>query len=159
MRNPLKQISSKTDNQWKCPIEGCNVTYENESNLCMHYKNVHKSYLKLAEPETPQRSNKQKVKFECFECPAWFRSLENLEMHRQKFHEDYKCDKCNATFKKLHAFTEHVKVKHEGLRYYCSYPGCRFKSTSKYYAVNHLRIVHFLSNEEWKSYSDMIMRK
>lgn len=124
MRTLRDHIKQSHDKEISC--DSCGKSFSNKRELIDHIETDHMS-----------------LKFSCNLCSAEFRSAEKLKNHKRITHnKNHKCEKCNAAFGKPHLLVEHVKVKHEGLRFHCSYPGCSGTFVSSSYAKKHLQKIH-----------------
>lgn len=93
------------------------------------------------------------IKFSCNLCRASFRSDLKLKKHKRLSHnKKYKCEKCDAAYGCPADLANHVKVKHEGKRWYCHYQGCWKSFSCKKNVVRHLRKVHSIEEESIVNY-------
>ena len=112
-----KEERNKT---YACNQDDCEKTFIAQNRLTKHINNFHVL-------STCRFCNKQ-VK----------RIAEHVKlMHSEK---KYQCDKCAKVFGILWKFVEHEKVEHQGLRYFCRYPGC--KTQEQEYRDSSNRIAH-----------------
>lgn len=100
------------------------------------------------------------VKFMCNLCFFEFSSNNNLIKHKQRVHnKTFKCGKCDAAFGESYLLIEHIKVKHEGYRFHCSYSGCSQTFLSKSSTTAHFRQVHSLEGQkrfDYQQVSDLL---
>ena len=52
----------------------------------------------------------------------------------------YKCTKCEAVFRAKGSLLNHIRIKHEGVRYYCDI--CTYKATTKQDVTRHKEAIH-----------------
>lgn len=79
-------------------------------------------------------------------------------MHKRGNHnKKFKCEECNDSFATSSSLTVHIKVKHEGKRFHCSYLECSLSFTSKANANRHLTMDHLLVGDSLKKYREKIM--
>lgn len=83
------------------------------------------------------------IKFSCDLCSSECQSELKLKSHKRFVHKkQFKCQKCDTVFGFQTCLAQHVKVKHEGMRFHCSYPGCSMTFTSKSNTTRHLHDAH-----------------
>ena len=99
-----KDVKSTSFN---CSQDGCEKTFKTQSSLTQHINRGH-------------------LISTCHFCD---KQVKKLDHHITLMHsvKKYQCDKCVKAFGFYAQLTEHEKVEHEGLRYFCRYSDCKTK--------------------------------
>ena len=92
----------KKNSSFKCKI--CEENFENLKSLKKH-QNIHKS---------------QKGDFKCADCEKEFDEEWKINAHI-KTHKNFKCDKCEKTFKYQDIKTKHMQISHGNSKFYCHF--------------------------------------
>lgn len=81
---------------WRCPIEGCNESFDREENLNFHYRAVRHGVL-----------------YRCNACDEIFRTTDHYYNHKKIKHEGgFKCCACDEDFKSKSHLCTHIEQKH-----------------------------------------------
>ena len=99
-----KDVKSTSFN---CSQDGCEKTFKTQSYLTQHINRGH-------------------LISTCHFCD---KQVKKLDHHITLMHsvKKYQCDKCVKAFGFYAQLSEHEKVEHEGLRYFCRYSDCKTK--------------------------------
>ena len=95
-----------------CPVKYCGKTFGREGSLKDHMR-THRE--------------KKPPHLQCQYCPKKFRENAALKYHEKGQHlglKNFKCDKCDWTGVSRDKLNIHNRSIHEGVLYYCDYPGC-----------------------------------
>ena len=80
--------------------------------------------------------------FTCDFCGKCLDSKQNLEVHINEFHDEFKCDKCAKCFKNKFKLAVHIKNKHTKLKYKCDYDSCEKSFSSMADLKDHREAEH-----------------
>ena len=90
------------------------------------------------------QSNLEGVRYACEQCDQQYTTKRNLTQHIQIKHEGvrYDCnhDQCSKQFTKISNLTEHINSVHEGKRFYCNQ--CDYHASRQSTVAVHTKSVH-----------------
>ena len=75
-------------------------------------------------PKTLESSRAKHI-FQCWMCKKKFVSYQILKAHKLGHNRKwFNCDICSHNYASNFSFTQHINVKHKGLKYTCSFTSC-----------------------------------
>ena len=97
-----------------------------------------KGKLEVKEYGIKKKSDDEKLKFKCVQCPMRFKTRKQSNKHYIENHQSLLCDKCNKVFKMPASLTLH-QYDHEEMRYVCNRcgKGFHFKGQLTQHKVDH----------------------
>ncbi|XP_074084433.1 PR domain zinc finger protein 5 isoform X4 [Macrotis lagotis] len=119
------------DPQFICKAEGCGKRFRSKDALKKHKENIHAGNArkrlmctvcskKCSSSSILQEHRKVHEIFECQECNKKFITPNQLKRHMitHSGERTFKCDQCDATFKRKDTLNVHIQVVHDGHKKY-----------------------------------------
>ena len=115
--------------------------------------------------KSEEKKQKQKLRYQCYECEASFRTRSGRCIHRKTKHgisKQFSCEDCNFSTNLKYRLRNHVDFHHNGvIRFMCNL--CDYKSYYKLYVKKHQACSHFGEKKEIididRSYTDTSQRE
>ena len=123
-----------------CPVENCGKVFGKKNSLRKHAMNVH--------------GQKKPRNLICQFCPKKFKIRSDLVNHEKLMHlnvKDFKCDECDFATITKNKLDVHKRSVHDGVLYYCDYPGCTKSYNLKGNLDAHRLRVHKISRPNAES--------
>jgi len=147
----------------KC-LHGCAKSFNDEKNLEKHVMKDHSGPLscpvssdcqlkfkvhlgkKMKSHLFKSHNDDTQVVLSCSKCNTNITGVSSMLSHqtkcRRKYHILTTCEQCGQVYKTAAGLSQHIKVAHDKVRYYCDEPGCDKEFNTKNSQLSHKLCVH-----------------